>query len=132
MWSIKTCPPNILTNTSKHAALITQGQEDQYKAALSTGSMTCFGAAPKILIKTLVRKSSKNQAKAGGYLVAERLLFTVDPEQHSFLRVVALHLHHNVFLVGLFVAETHETPKSRKHTLQKTQVLSSYILKWRL
>lgn len=77
-----------------------------------------------------MRKSSKNQPKAGGYLVAERLLFAVDPEQHSFLRVVALHLHHNVVLVGLFGAETHETPKSRKHALQKSQVLSGYMLKW--
>ena len=35
------------------------------------------------------------------YLVIGRLLFSVDPEEHGFLRVVALHLHHDVIFVGL-------------------------------
>lgn len=75
-------------------------------------------------------KRSKNNVITGGYLVTERLLFAVDPEQHSFLCVVALHLHHNVVLVGLFGAAAQETPKCPKNTLQKCQVFTSYIHTW--
>lgn len=77
-----------------------------------------------------MKKRSKNKVITGGYLVAERLLFAIDPEQHSFLCVVALHLHHNVVLVGLFGAAAQETPKCHKNTLQKSQVFTSYILAW--
>lgn len=77
-----------------------------------------------------MKKRSKNKVITGGYLVAERLLFAVDPEQHSFLGVVALHLHHNVVLVGLFGAAAQGTPKCHKNTLQKSQVFTSYILTW--
>lgn len=77
-----------------------------------------------------MKKRSKNKVITGGYLVAERLLFTVDSEQHSFLCVVALHLHHNVVLVGLFGAAAQETPKCHKNTLQKCQVFTSCIFMW--
>lgn len=77
-----------------------------------------------------MKKCSKNKVITGGYLVAKRLLFAVDPEQHSFLCVVALHLHHNVVLVGLFGAAAQETPKCHKNTPQKRQVFTSHILTW--
>lgn len=77
-----------------------------------------------------MKKCSKNKVITGGYLVAERLLFAVDPEQHSFLCVVALHLHHNVVFVGLFSAAAQETPKCHKNTLKKCQVFTSCILTW--
>lgn len=47
------------------------------------------------------------------YLVAGRLLFTVDPEEHGFLCVVALHLHHDVIFAGfLFGAVRPQRSKS--------------------
>lgn len=33
------------------------------------------------------------------------MLFPVDPEEHGLLRVVALHLHHNVILAGLLFGQ---------------------------
>lgn len=41
------------------------------------------------------------QLREDVYLVAGQLLFSVDPEEHSFLCVVILHLHYNVVFVGL-------------------------------
>lgn len=38
-------------------------------------------------------------------LVAGGLLFPVDPEQHGFLCVVALHLHYDVVFVGFIFGE---------------------------
>jgi len=49
---------------------------------------------------TLKKKNSIIKEHFNIYLVVLRLLFSVDPEEHSFLRVVALHLHHDVIFAG--------------------------------
>lgn len=54
------------------------------------------------------------------YLVAGRSLFSVDLEQHGFLCVVALHLHHDVIFAGLLFGAT--GPKKKKKNSLKSQI----------
>lgn len=104
--------------------------EGERKGAAAIGASPCVNAELLWGSQTHVKARAEvdGSVREPAYLVAERLLLSVDPEQHGLLRVVALHLHHDVVLVGLvFGAEN--TFKGHKSTVQGS---TGYVLKWLL
>lgn len=51
--------------------------------------------------------------RLGIYLVVRYLFFSVDPEENRLLRVVALHLHHDVIFVGLHFGAARKNSRFR-------------------